>query len=187
MSVSTSIPAKSTPAVGVWDIDPAHSHISIIARHLMVTKVRGTFEDISGTIEVAEDPTKSSARVEAKAASVTTGVADRDGHLRSPDFLDAEKYPVISFESTAVTPNGNDWKLTGDLTIRGVTKPVSFDLEYEGSAEDPYGNTKAAFVASGEIDREEFGLTWNATLEGGGVLVSKNFKIEFEVQATPRS
>ena len=178
---------KSTPAVGVWDIDPAHSHLSIIARHLMVTKVRGTFEDISGTIEVAEDPTQSSARVEAKAASVTTGVVDRDGHLRSPDFLDAETYPVITFESTAVTPNGDDWKLTGDLTIRSITKPASFDLTYEGSAQDPYGNTKAAFVASGEIDREEFGLTWNATLEGGGVLVSKNFRIEFEVQATPRS
>ncbi len=187
MTTVTSNATKATPAVGVWDIDPAHSHISISARHLMVTKVRGTFEDISGTIEVADDTANSSARVEAKAASVTTGVADRDGHLRSPDFLDAETYPVITFESTSVTPSGNDWKLAGSLTIRGVTKPVVFDLAYEGSAEDPYGNTKAAFVASGEIDREEFGLTWNATLEGGGVLVSKNFKVEFEVQATLRS
>lgn len=184
---STTQATKSTPAVGVWDIDPAHSHLSIIARHLMVTKVRGTFEDISGTIEVAEDPTMSSTKVEAKAASVTTGVADRDGHLRSPDFLDAETYPLITFESTEVTPSGDNWKLTGDLTIRGVTKPVDFDLTYEGSGQDPYGNTKAAFVASGEIDREQFGLTWNVPLESGGVLVSKNFKIEFEVQATPRS
>jgi polyisoprenoid-binding protein YceI len=187
MTTATSSPTKATPAVGVWEIDPAHSHLSIIARHLMVTKVRGTFEEISGTIEVADDPTESSARVEAKAASVTTGVADRDGHLRSPDFLDADTYPVITFESTAVTPKGDDWSLKGDLTIRGVTKPVTFDLKYEGTAQDPYGNTKAAFVATGEIDREEFGLTWNATLEGGGVLVSKNFKVEFEVQAAPRS
>lgn len=187
MATATSNATKSTPAVGVWDIDPAHSHLSIIARHLMVTKVRGTFEDISGTIDVAEDPTMSGARVEAKTASVTTGVADRDGHLRSADFLDAETYPLITFESTAVTPKGDDWKLTGDLTIRGVTKSVNFILTYEGSGQDPYGNTKAAFVASGEIDREQFGLTWNVPLEGGGVLVSKNFKIEFEVQATPRS
>ncbi len=186
MTTATSNTTKSTPAVGVWDIDPAHSHLSIIARHLMVTKVRGTFDDISGTIEVAEDPTESSARVEAKAASVTTGVADRDGHLRSPDFLDAETYPLITFESTALTPEGDDWKLRGDLTIRGVTKPVEFNLTYEGSGQDPYGNTKAAFVATGEIEREQFGLTWNVALEGGGVLVSKNFKIEFEVQATPR-
>jgi polyisoprenoid-binding protein YceI len=185
--MNTAQATKTTPAIGVWDIDPAHSHLSIIARHLMVSKVRGTFEDISGTIEVAEDPTMSSAKVEAKAASVTTGVADRDGHMRSPDFLDAETYPLVTFESTSVTPSGDDWKLTGDLTIRGVTKLVSFDLTYEGSAEDPYGNTRAAFVATGEIDREQFGLTWNAPLEGGGVLVSKNFKIEFEVQAKLRS
>ena len=185
--MNTAQATKTTPAIGVWDIDPAHSHLSIIARHLMVTKVRGTFEEITGTIEVAEDPTLSSARVEAKAASVTTGVADRDAHLRSPDFLDAETYPLITFESTAVSPKGDDWELTGDLTIRGVTKPVNFDLTYEGSGQDPYGNTKAAFVASGEIDREQFGLTWNVPLDGGGVLVSKNFKIEFEVQATPRS
>ncbi|MEX1093689.1 MAG: YceI family protein [Acidimicrobiia bacterium] len=187
MTTATTNATKSTPAVGVWDIDPAHSHISIIARHLMVTKVRGTFEDLSGTIEVAEDPTKSSATVEARAASVTTGVADRDGHLRSTDFLDAETYPLVTFESTAVTPKGDDWTLTGDLTIRGVTKPVNFNLTYEGSGQDPYGNTKAGFVASGEIDREQFGLTWNVPLEGGGVLVSKNFKIEFEVQAKLRS
>ena len=187
MATATANPTKSTPAIGVWDIDPAHSHLSIVARHLMVTKVRGTFEDISGTIEVAEDPTKSSAKVEAKAATVTTGSADRDAHLLSPDFLDADTHPLITFESTAVTPDGDDWKLTGDLTIRGIAKPVKFDLTYKGSGQDPYGNTKAAFVASGEIDREQFGLTWNVPLEGGGVLVSKNFKTEFEVQATLRS
>lgn len=183
---TTTISTQNTPAIGTWDLDPAHSDLRIIARHLMVTKVRGTFEDITGTIEVAEDPTESSAKIEAKAGTITTGVADRDEHLRSPDFLDADNYPLITFESTGVTPRDDDWELAGDLTIRGVTKPVSFDLTFEGSAQDPYGNSKAAFVATGEIDREKFGLTWNVPLEGGGVLVSKNFKVEFEVQATLR-
>lgn len=176
----------TTPAIGVWDLDTAHSDLRIIAKHLMVTKVRGTFEELTGTIEVAEDPTESKARIEAKAASVTTGVADRDEHLRSPDFLDAATYPLVTFEASEVAPAGEAWKLNGDLTIRGVTKPVTFDLSYEGSVQDPYGNTKAAFFATGEINREEFGLTWNASLEGGGVLVSKNLKVEFEVQATLR-
>ena len=184
--MTTTQSATTTPAIGVWDLDAAHSDLRIIAKHLMVTKVRGTFEELTGTIEVAEDPTESKARIEAKAASVTTGVPDRDGHLRSPDFLDAATYPVVTFESSEVAPAGDNWKLKGDLTIRGVTRPVAFDLRYEGSAQDPYGNTKAAFFASGEINREEFGLTWNATLEGGGVMVSKNLKVEFEVQATLR-
>lgn len=176
----------TTPAIGVWDLDAAHSDLRIIAKHLMVTKVRGTFEELTGTIEVAEDPTESKARIEAKASSVTTGVADRDGHLRSPDFLDVATYPLVTFEASEVAPAGETWKLSGNLTIRGVTKPVTFDLSYEGSAQDPYGNTKAAFFATGEINREEFGLTWNVPLESGGMLVSKNLKVEFEVQATLR-
>jgi polyisoprenoid-binding protein YceI len=176
----------TTPAIGVWDLDTAHSDLRIIAKHLMVTKVRGTFEDLTGTIEVAEDPTESKAWIEAKAASVTTGVPDRDKHLRSPDFLDAATYPVVTFESSEVAPAGENWELKGDLTIRGITKPVTFELRYEGSAQDPYGNTKAAFFARGEINREDFGLTWNVPLEGGGVLVSKHFKVEFDVQAMLR-
>lgn len=176
----------TTPAIGVWDLDAAHSDLRIIAKHLMVTKVRGTFEELTGTIEVAEDPTESKARIEAKASSVTTGDADRDEHLRSPDFLDAATYPLVTFEASEIAPAGETWKLSGNLTIRGVTKPVTFDLSYEGSAQDPYGNTKAAFFATGEINREEFGLTWNVPLESGGVLVSKNLKVEFEVQATLR-
>jgi polyisoprenoid-binding protein YceI len=185
--MTTTQSTTTTPAVGVWDLDTAHSDLRIIAKHLMVTKVRGTFEDLTGTIEVAEDTSKSMARIEAKAASVTTGVADRDEHLRSPDFLDAATYPVVAFVSTEVAPNGENWKLKGDLTIRGVTKPVTFDLSYQGAAQDPFGNTKAAFVATGEVNREEFGLTWNAPLEGGGVLVSKNLKVEFDVQAMLRA
>ena len=174
----------AAPAPGIWQFDSAHSSLTITARHLMVTKVRGTFEDIKVDIVVAEDPSESSVEVVADAASVTTGVADRDGHLRSPDFLDVENYPTITFRSTDITSDGDTWKLTGDLTIKDVTKPVTFDLSFDGSAQDPYGNTKAAFSAVGEIDREAWGLTWNVPLEGGGVLVSKTFGVEFDVQAT---
>jgi polyisoprenoid-binding protein YceI len=184
MTTTRTVQRTEVPAVGSWDIDPAHSDLTITARHLMVTKVRGTFADISGTIEVAEDPADSSVRVVAKAASVTTGAADRDNHLRSPDFLDADRYPEVTFQSTDLERDGEKWALTGDLTIRGVTKPVTFDLRFEGSAEDPFGNTKSAFTATGEIDREQWGLTWNVPLEGGGVLVSKKLSVEFDVQAT---
>jgi polyisoprenoid-binding protein YceI len=149
----------------------------------MVARVRGTFEEFTGNIVVAENPVESRVEFEAKAASVTTGTADRDTHLRSPDFLDAEQYPLITFVSTAIAPAGDDWKLTGDLTIRGLTKPVTFDMSFEGAMTDPYGNSKAAFRAVGEIDRKEWGLSWNVPLEGGGVLVSEKFKLEFDVEA----
>lgn len=171
------------PAVGSYKLDTSHSDLRIIARHLMVSKVTGTFGELAGTIEIAEDPAESTVEVVAKAATVETGTADRDAHLRSPDFLDAEAFPEITFKSTSIDRSGSDWKLTGDLTIRGITKPATFDLSYEGSAVDPYGNQKAALTATGQIDREAWGLTWNVPLEGGGVLVSKQFKVEFDIQA----
>jgi polyisoprenoid-binding protein YceI len=183
MSAIRTVENVTIPVAGVWEIDPAHSDLKITARHLMVTKVRGTFADLSGTIVVAENPTESSVEIEAKAASVATGTSDRDNHLRSPDFLDAENHPLVTFRSTDLVANGDQWQLTGDLTVRGLTKPVTFDLTFEGAATDPYGNTKAAFAASGEIDREQWGLTWNVPLDGGGVLVSKKFQVEFDVQA----
>lgn len=185
-SVET-VTSTETPRTGHWELDPAHSDLTITARHLMVTKVRGTFDEISGTIDVDEDLTKSKVRVEAKASSVTTGSPDRDEHLRSADFLDSETHPTVTFESTEIVKSGSGWKLTGDLTVRGVTNPITFDLTYEGSATDPWGNEKAAFVAKGAMDREKWGLTWNASLESGGVLVSKRFDIEFDVQATLKS
>lgn len=175
---------KEAPIAGTWVLDPAHSDLRIIARHLMVSKVTGTFGEMSGTINVVDDVKDSKVEITAQAATVDTGTPDRDTHLRSPDFLDAEQFPAIGFKSTAIARNGDDWKLTGDLTIRGVSKPVTFDVVYEGSATDPYGNQKAAFSASGQIDRESWGLTWNVPLESGGVLVSKNLKVEFDVQAT---
>lgn len=182
MTAVRTVDGRQVPVAGTWVPDPAHSELRIIARHLMVTKVRGTFEDLSATIEVGEDPTQSFVEVEAKAASISTGTADRDNHLRSPDFLDADNHPLIAFRSTELAPAGEGWKLAGDLTIRGVTRPVNFDLSFEGGATDPFGQTKAAFVATGDIDREQWGLTWNAPLEGGGVLVSKTFQVEYEIQ-----
>ena len=168
--------ANLTP--GTWAVDPAHSDVAFVARHLMVTKVRGRFTDVSGTVTVADDFDASTVSAAAAVASVDTGNADRDTHLRSADFFDAETYPEITFVSTAVTPDS----LTGDLTIKGVTKPVTFDLDFGGVATDPWGNTKAAFEARTDVSRKDWGLTWNAALEGGGVLVSDKVTISLDIQ-----
>lgn len=172
------------PEPGTWGFDPAHSSITAVARHLMVTKVRGTFERFSGTIHVAERPEDSRVEVEIDAASIDTGVPDRDAHLRSPDFLDVERYPTITFRSTGLEPlGGTRFRLPGELTIRGVTRPVVLEAEYLGAVTDPWGNRKIGFTATGEIDREEFGITWNQVLEAGGVLVGPKLKVEIEIQA----
>jgi len=168
---------------GSWTLDAAHTEICIFATHLMVTKVRGRFTEIEGSIQVADDPTRSRVEVIAKAASIDTGSPDRDAHLRSGDFLDAEQFPLVSFRSTSLASKGEDWKLSGDLSIRGVTKPVVFDLHFDGMVKDPFGNQKAAFSVTGEIERAEWGLTWNVPLEAGGLLVSKKFKLEINAQA----
>lgn len=167
---------------GVWTIDKNHTKVGFVARHLMVTKVRGHFESYEATIEIADDLTES--RIEAKfdAASLTTGAEDRDGHLRSADFFGVEDHPTITFVSTDIEPSGDGWKITGDLTIRETTHPVTLDATYEGTAVDPWGNTHIGFSANAKIDREDWGLTWNAALEGGGWLVSKEVVIEIEGQ-----
>jgi polyisoprenoid-binding protein YceI len=187
VSATRTVDGRTVPVAGTWQIDPIHSELRITARHLMVAKVRGTFEDLDATIVVGEDPLESRVEIEAKAASITTGTPDRDNHLRSSDFLDAEQYPLVTFKSTALEPSRANWKLTGDLTIRGITRPVTFDLTFEGASTDPSGNTKAGFTATGEIERRDWGLTWNVPLENGGVLVSEKFKIEFDVEAALRS
>jgi polyisoprenoid-binding protein YceI len=174
---------KLVPASGTWQIDPAHTSVEFVARHLMVTKVRGRFSDVSGTIEVADNPLDSAVSVTTQIASVTTGAADRDGHVVSPDFFDVDNHPEMTFVSTGVRSNGDAWTLDGDLTIKGVTKPMAFDFDFVGVIDDPYGNSKAAFAASAEIMREDWGLTWNVSLEAGGVLVSKKIAIEIEIQA----
>jgi polyisoprenoid-binding protein YceI len=187
MSAVRIIDGRPVPVAGTWTVDHIHSDIRITARHLMVAKVRGTFEVFDAEILVGEDPVDSTVKIEAKASSVTTGTTDRDNHLRSSDFLDAEQFPLVTFESTSLKPSGENWKLTGDLTIRGVTRPVTFDLVFEGAATDPYGNTKAGFSAIGEIERRDWGLTWNVPLENGGMLVSEKFQIEFDIEADLQS
>jgi polyisoprenoid-binding protein YceI len=186
MTATRTLDNATIPAAGVWDVDLSHSDLRITARHLMVAKVRGTFEDFSGVIVVADDPRQSKVVIEAAAASITTGTPDRDAHLRSADFLDADRHPIVRFESTSLRPDDPDWKLTGDLTIRGITRPVTFDMSFEGTNTDPYGQTKAGFAATGEIDRRQWGLEWNVPLEGGGVLVSEKLKVEFDVEAALR-
>jgi polyisoprenoid-binding protein YceI len=143
---------------GTWSIDPTHAEVSFIARHLMVSKVRGKFTEFTGTVEVAEDIAQSVANVTIKTASVSSGTADRDGHLRSADFFDSETYPEMTFVSTSFDGS----TLVGDLTIKGITKPVSLDVEFNGVATDPWGNDKAGFEAKGELNRTDWGLTWNA-------------------------
>jgi len=170
----------NTLTTGTWAIDPTHSEVGFVARHLMVTKVRGSFTDVTGTVQVGQDIGDSVANVTIKTASVSTGTADRDTHLRSADFFDVENNPTMSFTSTEVTEDS----LKGDLTIKGVTRPVEFELDFEGLATDPWGNQKAGFEAETEINRKDFGLEWNVALEGGGVLVSEKIKIHLEIQLT---
>jgi len=178
------VEGRQVPATGTWTVDAAHSTVEFVARHLMVTKVRGRFADYDATITIADDPAASSVDVTIQVASVTTGDEGRDGHLTSPDFFDTANFPTLTFKSTKVTPVGSDtWKVDGDLTVKDVTKPVVLDVEFGGVATDPWGNQKAFFSASTEVDREEWGLTWNQPLAGGGVLVGKKAKIELEIQA----
>jgi polyisoprenoid-binding protein YceI len=174
----TATATLNTLTAGTWAIDPTHSEVGFVARHLMVTKVRGSFTEVTGTVEVAEDVNASVANVVIRTASVSTGTADRDAHLRSADFFDAESHPEMTFVSTGFTGD----TLTGDLTIKDVTKPVTLDVEFNGVATDPWGNEKAAFEATGEINRTDWGLTWNANLEKGGVLVSEKIKLVLDVQ-----
>jgi polyisoprenoid-binding protein YceI len=181
-SLTREVDGRTVPTPGTYAFDPTHTKIEAIARHLMVTKVRGHFNEFGGTVIVAEDPTQSSVELTIKAESITTGTDDRDTHLRSPDFLDVENHPTLTFRSTNIVPNGDAWKLTGDLTIVGKTNPITLDLEFLGVIPDPWGNAKVAFSASGQFNRNDFGLSWNVPLDSGGVLVSEVFKIEIEAQ-----
>ena len=182
MSTTTTVP---TALSGTYAIDPAHSRIGFVARHAMVAKVRGSFNEFSGTGYFdAEDPTKSHLELTIKAASVDTRNADRDAHLRNNDFFDMERYPEITFVSTAVEQvDADNYRVTGDLTIRGVTKPVTVDLEYTGAAVDPFGNQRIGLEGKATVNRKDWGITWNAALEAGGVLVSDKVTLELEVSA----
>ncbi len=176
---------KTTTTMTKWTIDPAHSEIQFKVKHLMITTVTGSFQKFDADIDAdGDDLNKAKVRFTADIASVTTGNEQRDGHLKSADFFDAEKFPQLVFESTASEDVDHDgsWTLRGNLTIKGVTKPVSLSVEWGGVQRDPWGNTKAGVSINGKIDRKEWGLNWNSALESGGVLVSDDVRIAIEAQ-----
>lgn len=187
MNATTATTAAPATPVRSWTIDPSHSAIEFSARHLMITTVKGQFAEFSGTVHFdPAHPASGSAQVTIAASSITTRSADRDAHLRSPDFLDVEQFPAISFVSTGieeVAADGTRFTVVGDLTIHGVTRSVRLATTFEGQGADPWGNTRAAFLATTTIDRRDFGLVWNAALESGGVLVSNEIKLTLDVQA----
>ena len=168
---------------GTWTVDASHSNITFVARHLVVAKVRGRFIDFSGSITIAEDRLQSTLEATVQATSVNTEDEGRDGHLRSADFFDVENHPTWTLVSTGIEAKGSNYVLHTNLTIKGTTKPVDFALEFEGVANDPWGNTKAGFTAEAEINRKDWGLEWNVALETGGVLVGEKVKIVLEVEA----
>ncbi|MEN3272774.1 MAG: hypothetical protein V7636_1535, partial [Actinomycetota bacterium] len=158
-----------------------------VARHLMITKVRGRLSDVRGQITIDEEPTKSHVEVEIGVASVSTGNDDRDAHLNSGDFFDVEQYPTITFTSTGVKPLGdNTWEVVGDLTVHGTAKPVTLQVDFDGGGPSPFGDERIGFSAATEVNREDFGLAWNVALETGGFLVGKTARIELAVQAIAR-
>jgi polyisoprenoid-binding protein YceI len=170
---------------GDYQLDPAHTAIYFVARHAMVTSVRGYFHEFEGRLHLdADNPAASTASVTIKVASIDTGQEQRDAHLRSPDFFDVETYPEITFVSTGVNPVDDEtYRLTGDLTIRDQTRPVTLEITYNGSAKDPFGNRRAGFEGKGTVNRKDWGLTWNAVLETGGIMISEKVRVEVDVSA----
>jgi polyisoprenoid-binding protein YceI len=175
-------PSLADLTSGVWTVDSSHSTIGFVARHLMVSKVRGHFGTFTGTLTIADDPLASKVEASAETASITTGDDTRDNHLRSADFFDVENFPTISFASTGIDRVGSSFVLHADLTIKGVTKPVDFELEFDGVTADPWGGTRGGFSAEAEINRKDWGLTWNVAIETGGVVVGEKIKIQLEVE-----
>jgi polyisoprenoid-binding protein YceI len=181
-ATSRTVDGVELPAPGRWAFDPSHSSVGASVRHLGLSRVRGRFGSFTGAVDVAERPEDSSVQVSIDAGSVDTREPARDEHLRSPDFLDVAAHPAIDFRSTEVRGSGTRWQVTGDLTLRGTTRPVTLDVTFEGVETDPWGGSRAAFSARTELDREEFGLTWNQVLESGGLLVGKKVRIELEIE-----
>jgi polyisoprenoid-binding protein YceI len=182
---NTGTATGTTSLTGNYNLDPTHTRVGFSARHAMVTKVRGAFNELTGSGYFDEaEPAKSSVELTIKAASIDTRNPDRDAHLRSNDFLAMDEYPEITFRSTSVQKLGQDrYAVTGDLTIRGTTKPVTVELEFTGSAVDPWGNLRLGFEGSATINRKDWGVNWNAALEAGGLLVSEKVTLEFELAA----
>lgn len=180
--------AALLPTTTAWKLDPSHTSVAFSAKHMMFTTVKGRFADVEGTITTdGTTPTSASVNVTMKAASIDTGNAQRDEHLRSADFLDVEQYPSITFQSTKIGGTHDDFTMTGDLTIHGTTRPITLDVSYEGAGMDPWGGERMGFSASATFDRREFGLVWNQVLEAGGVLVSNDVKIQIDAQLVKAS
>ena len=181
-STTTQIPGY---VVGTWDIDASHSTVGFVVRHMMVSKVRGFFRDFSGEIVTAEDPTQSTVTATIDLGSIDTRQEQRDAHLRSPDFFDAEKWPTMRFIGKRIEDkSGDEFKLVGDLTIRDVTREITLDVTTEGTVTDPWGNARIGFSARGKLDRTDFGLTWNQALEAGGFVVSDEIRISVDAEFT---
>lgn len=187
MATETQTQADTRTGKTTWQLDPAHTQVEFAVKHMMFTSVRGRFGEVSGKLELdPENPNASRVEVEIDAASIDTGVPDRDAHLRSADFLDAENHPKLTFRSTAVKgadfEPGEDFQVEGELEIRGTTRKITLDAIYHGQGKDPFGNHKAGFTAEMDLDRSDFGLTWNQALEAGGVLVGERVKITIDAQ-----
>lgn len=177
------IAGREVPVAGSWSLDPTHTTITFEARHMMISKVRGTFGTVTGSIEVGEDPMESQVTALIDVSSVETGSEDRNNHLLSPDFFDVESHPNLAFRSTGVEATSNGYSMTGELTVKEVTKPVTVDFEFNGGLIDPFGNARVAFSAEFEVDREDWDLTWNMALETGGVMVGKKIKVTLDTEA----
>ncbi|MEU1696523.1 YceI family protein [Streptomyces hirsutus] len=188
-SETATAPAPVNPDLaaltGDYTIDPSHTSLGFVARHAMVTNVKGSFQEFTGTLHLdGSAPSNSTATLDVEMGSIETGSADRDGHLKSADFFKVEEFPKMTFRSTKTEAlGGDDYRITGDLTILGTTKPLTIDLEFNGAATDPFGNERVGFEGKAEILRSEWGLTWNAALETGGVLVSDKIKLNFDISA----
>jgi polyisoprenoid-binding protein YceI len=174
--------ASATPAT-VWKLDPTHTSVEFSVKHLMISTVKGRFADVEGTVTVPGDAVgDATVEVVIKAASIDTRNEQRDGHLRSADFFDVEQFPELTFTSTAIEGSKDEFTVTGDLTIRGITKPVTLEATFEGQGKDPWGGTRMGFSASGKFDRRDFGLVWNQALEAGGVMVSNDVKLQIDAE-----
>src|SRR3954469_6719917 len=177
---TTTIPGY---VVGTWAIDPVHSEVGFTVRHMMVSKVRGKFTEFSGDIVTAENPLESSVTATVDLSSIDTGNADRDNHIRSADFFDVDSHKTMTFRSTGIRADGDDYYLDGEISLRGVTKPITLRLELGGFGPDPYGGTRAGFTALGELKRSDFGVNFNAVLETGGAVVGDKVQLVLEIEA----
>ena len=189
MTTNADVQTTEVPGLtaGTWTIDPSHTDVSFTVRHLMVSKVRGSFTRFDGTIVIAEDPLASSVEASVDLSSIDTRDENRDAHLRSADFFETETYPTMTFRSTKVRRAGSDFAVEGELSLHGVTRPVQLDLEFNGVSADPWGGTRAGFSAETEINRRDFGIDISMPLDGGGVVVGDKVKVHLEIEAVLQS